>query len=69
MTGPAFEAFLARIYVDGPTRERFLADPTGEALRAGLSRGEAEALARVDRAGLLMAADSFAAKRARQAGH
>ena len=66
MTGPGFEAFLARIYVDRPARERFLADPEGEALRAGLTAAEAEALARIDREGLLLAAASFEAKRARR---
>jgi hypothetical protein len=63
MTGPGFEAFLARIYVDAGARERFLADPRGEARRAGLSAEEAEALARVDREGLRLAAASFEAKR------
>ncbi len=62
-TGAAFEAFLARIYVDGAAREEFLLDPRGVARRAGLSEEEAEALEGIDRVGLDMAAGSFARKR------
>lgn len=60
---PGFEAFLARIYVDAEARRRFLADPHGEAVRAGLTRDEAAGLATIDRAGLELAARSFARKR------
>jgi hypothetical protein len=60
---PGFETFLARIYVDAEARRRFLADPHGEAVRAGLPREEAEALAAIDRAGLELAARSFRRKR------
>ena len=63
MTTPAFETFLARIYVDAEYRGRFLADPRGTAQRAGLSKAECEALAAIDRVGLEMAAESFARKR------
>jgi hypothetical protein len=38
------EAFLARIYVDAQAREKFLSDPMAEALRAGLSHDEIEAV-------------------------
>jgi len=64
MTSPAFEAFLARIYVDPQARAEFLADPRREARKAGLSDAEGEALAAIDRKGLEMAAASFKAKRA-----
>ena len=64
MSSPAFEAFLARIYADAAARERFLADPRGAAELAGLAPEEVEALVRIDREGLRLAADSFAAKRA-----
>ena len=64
MSSPAFEAFLARIYTDDRARRRFLADPRGEARTAGLSSEEQDALARIDREGLTLAAASFAAKRA-----
>lgn len=63
MTSPAFEAFLARIYVDRPARERFLADPRGAAIAAGLTAEEATALERIDRGGLELAAHSLEAKR------
>jgi len=59
----AFEAFLARIYVDADARARFLGDPGGEAARAGLAPGEITALERIDREGLELAAISIAAKR------
>ncbi len=63
---PGFEAFLARIYVDAEARRRFLADPQGEAMRAGLAPGEAGALAAIDRAGLELAALSYERKRIRK---
>jgi len=60
------EAFLARIYVDAPARDRFLLDPVGEARRAGLGEDDAAALASIDRDGLALAVESFAAKRVRR---
>lgn len=60
------EAFLARLYVDAKLRGRFLADPAGEARRAGFDDATAERLARIDRTGLELAAESFAAKRKKQ---
>ena len=63
MSAPALEAFLARIYVDAAARARFLADPAGEAGRAGLSARECEALRSIDRVGLDLAAESYARKR------
>ena len=59
------EAFLARLYVDAAARARFLADPEREARRAGFDEATARELARIDRVGLALAADSFACKRAR----
>ena len=64
MSSPRFEALLARLYVDAELRRRFLADPRAAAREAGLDPADAEALARIDRAGLALAARSFAAKRA-----
>jgi hypothetical protein len=65
VSSPAFEAFLARVYVDAEARRRFLEDPEGEAARAGLTPGEGAALVRIDHVGLALAAESFARKRAR----
>lgn len=65
----AFEAFLARLYVDPQSRARFLRDPAGEATRAGLLPHEIAALERIDREGLELAAASIAAKRAHHAAH
>ncbi len=68
MTTPRFEAFLARLLVDAVARRKFLADPKGEAVRAGLSPQEAESLAAMDRVGLALAARSFARKREQKQG-
>ncbi len=64
MSSPRLEAFLARLYADEAALAQFLANPGAAALAAGLDAAEAAALAAVDRDGLVMAARSFAAKRA-----
>jgi hypothetical protein len=64
---PQFEAFVARLYVDETLRRRFLADAKGEASRAGLSPTEIQAVERIDRTGLELAADSFEHKRRQRA--
>lgn len=60
----ALEAFLARLYTDAALRHRFLADPRAEALRAGLPGATAQALAAIDRDGLVLTAESLAQRRA-----
>jgi hypothetical protein len=64
MNAQRLEAFLAKLYVDENARRRFLADPRGESLSAGLSADECTAIERLDRTGLELAAESFARKRA-----
>jgi hypothetical protein len=64
---PAFESFLARLYVDPDARARFLADAAREAAGAGLSSDEIAAAQQIDRVGLELAAVSFARKRRQQA--
>jgi hypothetical protein len=64
MSSPRFEAFLARLYTDDGFRRRFLADPRALARHAGLDAPAIEALVRIDRAGLELAARSFAHRRA-----
>ena len=64
MSSPALEAFLALLYTDAAVRERFLLDPESEARKAGLPATDAAALGQIDRAGLQMAASSYARKRA-----
>ena len=59
----ALEAFLARIYTDADARRVFLADPPAAALAAGLDADQAAELARVDRIGLELMADSLEHKR------
>ena len=64
MNSPLFETFLARLYTDAVVRQRFVADPRGEAARAGLEAVQIEALAAMDFTGLAFAARSFDKKRA-----
>ncbi len=63
MSAPSLETFLARLYTDASLRSRFLADPQRIACDAGLSAADVDALAKIDRAGMQMAADSYAWKR------
>ena len=64
MSAQKLETFLAKLYVDSQARSRFLADPRGESLNAGLNEDDRAAVERIDRVGLELAADSFARKRA-----
>jgi hypothetical protein len=57
------EKFLATLYVDATARARFLESPHEEAARAGLNPAQCDALVKIDRVGLQMAAHSFARKR------
>lgn len=63
MSTSLLEAFLARIYVDPQARERFLNDPAAEAVSAGLSSDEIEAVKQIDRVGLELFALSLQRKR------
>lgn len=65
MSTSLLEAFLARIYVDVQARERFLSNPTAEALKAGLSHDEIEAVKQIDRVGLELFTISLERKRQR----
>jgi hypothetical protein len=65
---PAFESFLARLYMDRDARARFLADPRGEAASAGLAADEIAAALAIDRVGLELAAANFAHKRLARPG-
>ena len=62
MSISSLEAFLARIYVDSQSRERFLSNPAAEALSAGLSDDEIEAVKQIDRVGLELFAASLERK-------
>ena len=66
MSTSLLEAFLARIYVDAQARERFLSDPTAEALKAGLSHDEIEAVKQIDQVGLELFTVSLERKRQRR---
>jgi hypothetical protein len=62
-SSPSIETFLARLYTDATVLERFLANPESEARSSGLADADVTALCCVDRAGLRMAAASYASKR------
>ena len=66
MSASRFEAFLARLYVDETARGRFLADPDGEAMKAGLTANEVEAVAKIDRVGLELFTKSLERKHRRR---
>ena len=59
------EAFLARIYVDERARAKFLADPRGEATKAGLTAQQVEDVVKIDRDGLELFAHSLETKKQR----
>jgi hypothetical protein len=63
MSDSRFEAFLARIYVDESARAKFLADPRGEATKAGLTLQQVENVVKIDREGLEMFAESLKRKK------
>jgi hypothetical protein len=63
MSGIKLEGFLARLYTDEDLRQRFLAKPELYAREAGLSEQDVDVVVNIDRAGLQMAADSYAWKR------
>lgn len=66
MSASRFETFLAKIYTDERARAQFLANPRGEALKAGLTTQEAESVARIDRVGLDLLTKSLERKRQRR---
>ena len=59
------EALLARIYVDPKAREKFLSNPSREALSAGLSSEEIDAVKQIDLVGLELFVESLERKRNR----
>ena len=61
-----FEGFLAKLYVDESARTRFLADPHGEASKAGLTADEIESVVKIDRVGLDLLTKSLERKRRRK---
>ncbi|HZN08236.1 MAG TPA: hypothetical protein VFB65_15680 [Pyrinomonadaceae bacterium] len=63
MSDARFEEFLARIYVDEDARAKFLADPRGEASRAGLTAQQIDDVVKIDREGLEMFAASLKRKK------
>ena len=66
MSASCFEAFLAKLYVDESARGKFLADPRGEAMKAGLTEQEVEDVVKIDRVGLDLLSKSLERKRRRR---
>lgn len=62
----SLEEFLARIYVDAEARAKFLGDPRGEAIRAGLTPEQVEDVVKIDRDGLELFAGSLRHKAAQK---
>jgi hypothetical protein len=63
MNASSMETFLARLYTDAALRRDFLVSPAAVARRAGLDEVAVQALERIDRQGLQLAADSYALKK------
>ena len=63
MSDSRLESFLAKIYVDENARARFLADPRGEAAKAGLTPQQVEDVVKIDRDGLELLAESLKRKK------
>jgi len=63
MNDSRLESFLANIYVDKKAREKFLADPRGEATKAGLTAQQVEDVIKIDRDGLELLAHSLERKK------
>ena len=63
MSDSQLETFLARIYVDQTARAKFLADPRGEATKAGLTAQQVEDVIKIDREGLELFAQSLQRKK------
>jgi len=64
MNASALEVFLAQLYTDDALRAAFVEAPERVARAAGLDGATLESVLRIDRDGLLMAAHSYACKRA-----
>jgi hypothetical protein len=63
MSDSRLEAFLVKIYVDEKARAKFLADPRGEATKAGLTAQQVEDVIKIDRDGLELFAHSLERKK------
>ena len=69
MNDSRLETFLARIYVDHDARAKFLADPRGEATKAGLTAQQIEDVVKIDRDGLELMAQSLERKNCNHKRH
>ena len=67
--GIALEAYLSKLYTDPHARDLFHINPRAAARAEGVSENDLEALCDIDKAGLQMAADSYAHKREQHRGN
>ncbi len=67
MSTATLEMTLAQLYTDDEFRERFLQNPADAIAPIALSDAERSALVSIDRDGLMLAAASYARKRAQVA--
>ncbi|HLY58590.1 MAG TPA: hypothetical protein VKS60_23715 [Stellaceae bacterium] len=63
MSSSALESMLARLYTDEAFLKAFLEDPGAALHRAGLDETDRASLLAIDRDDLLLAAESYSAKR------
>jgi hypothetical protein len=68
MSSPRLEEFLARLYTDASSLAAFMRTPAETARAAGLDEADVSAMVAADHVGLVMAAASYRAKRARRNG-
>jgi hypothetical protein len=68
MSSPCLEEFLARLYTDEASLAAFIRAPAEIARTAGLGDADVSAMVAADHVGLVMAAASYRAKRARRNG-
>ena len=68
MSSPRLEEFLARLFTDEASLAAFMRAPAETAHAAGLDDADVSAMVAADHVGLVMAAASYRAKRARRNG-
>jgi hypothetical protein len=68
MSSPRLEEFLARLYTEASSLAAFMRAPAETARAAGLDEADVSAMVAADHVGLVMAAASYRAKRARRNG-
>lgn len=63
MSAQSFEYTLAKLYTDQKFRNTFLKDPNNALKNCELTNAEVQSFVKIDKAGLIMASNSFYHKR------